>query len=1137
LEAKKLELALDGRVSVAGLGTDMASLEAEGGDGDWQGRLVVRWSPDTPVPELHGDGSLDVENLHVTVNRSSETPVRALIDDVSWHGDFAWRGEFTTEGAVLGTRVEVSDASQTASSWHARAEDFSWRLHAQSESDPQALGVRVQDFDLARVSVSVTNAAAPLDIAAEKLAVDELRSTQSGDVVLGQATADTLTITGVGGAGKGGSISIDVSSLMANGLSGDAAGTLHVAKVRAEALEISDAVRHLRAEEIDFASVGIRVPAWVGAAELSIKSARFDEGRGDIWLSDLQARKLHGDTDGRFGAEGVDVTHAFQSGTAEVSWQASGLKVRGIDGDAHDSASISAVDLRELKVGVDDESWESTGLRTSRLAVTMTGDVDVARLGFDTLERRQPGTGDVRISELDARGFRSHGASRATLDGVTAVSLAVRLPDGADFTTRALEARALTGDSAKGFQAGRFSVAGGEGRDLHGARLSAATLEASGLSATSGNGIAVDKASLERFSRSAPDAATLDVEHLDVLSLILAPGGGLSVARAAIRAARFADSGELAWALSKFDADDFDWDGVSRLSAGEMTLASLTQTHGDTRDWLARMLRATALRLTLPGDVAVATMSAGSIDGGAGSPAWSAASVDIEGFSSSETAGQKADRLTAGAVEVTDHRNGALLTLDSTYADAVEVSVLKELAARHVTVGGLRLASDDPNWPSRLSMAELRVDAPLLHSGGILDLGEVMARNPYLIVAQSADNVWMWPPLPGGGSDAADNSDASSTGGIRVGRFTTRGPGRAVYIDRATEPVVQLALDPVVVAVENLDTSLPGNRSRFRVRGNSSRFAGLALEGDFVKGVHGFDLVIEAHATGLYLPEFNPYVARHEPMMVTSGWGDVHSAITIDNHQLTGRVDVLLSGLRLRRTAGGTKLPPITPLNLTLSAALAVLRDREGNISLNVPLRAQTEDPNYDFIDSFQRDFVRAVQGAGRVAASVSGRALDGTVRLIESTVSVLPGVDTTRYPPIEFPPGADDVTARHLEYMNQLGDRMLRYESLEIALCGRSVSADSERITEKTSTIDKLFAEAGKGVYPSYTPGREGMLALAGVRAETVRRYLRDLRGVPNERLAPCDAQFDAAPGARPRVELEVKSPARRRGLFGLFP
>jgi hypothetical protein len=288
---------------------------------------------------------------------------------------------------------------------------------------------------------------------------------------------------------------------------------------------------------------------------------------------------------------------------------------------------------------------------------------------------------------------------------------------------------------------------------------------------------------------------------------------------------------------------------------------------------------------------------------------------------------------------------------------------------------------------------------------------------------------------------------------------------------------------------------------------------------------------------GADLPVLNPYLARLEAFAVTAGRGDVHSDVTIESDELSGQVNVLLSGLEMESTAGGKVFERIDPASVPIRTALALLRDRQGNISLTIPLQARTEDPKYDFIDSFQKDFTRTVTTAGKVAANLPGKTLDGAVRLLERTVSLLPGVSAERYAPIEFAPGRDDFTARPLAYLDQIGKRMAKYESLELALCGRSVSLDGETASGPSSGIDSLFAEASEGVYGTYAPGRDGLLALAQARADIVRRYLHEVHGVANRQLVACDAEIDPAPDAKARVDLPVKSPAKRKGLFGLFP
>ncbi|MEE9267381.1 MAG: hypothetical protein V3V86_11695, partial [Gammaproteobacteria bacterium] len=750
-EAKSLDVTLDGRVALAGLGVDMAPLQVEHGEASWQGRLVLQWSPDGATPKLRGDGSLDVETLHLAVSHSSRPPVDAVIGDVSWHGDFDWRDGFTSEGAVLGTSVEVTGASSTAPAWRARAEDFSWRLHARTDGDSGEFGVRRQDFDLARFSLSVTSGDAPVEIAAEKLAVDEMRSARSGALVLGRATVDTLTVAESAGASAAGGATYRIGGLAAKGLSGDFSGELHVADIRAESLDYADTERWLRAEEIEFASVGFGAPAWVGVGELNVKSVRADEGQGDIWLSGLKATKIHGDAGGSFGAEAVTVAHVFQNGSHELSWDASRLKFRGIHGDVKDAVRISAIALGEVNIGIEQTSWESSGLTTADLMVTMDGNLNLASLGLAKLERRQPGTGDLRINDLDARGLRVHDG-RAVLDGVTVARLDYELPAGDRFETHTLEARELRGDLSKGLEAGFFSVARGTGRHVSGSHLSAAAFETRGLSVASNGGIAIDKAKLSSFSRTGSDSAVLDLQRLGLLALRWAPGGRLSAAKAALHAARYAHPDGTSWALAELATSKLGWDGEARIDADLATLVSVSQLHGESSDWRAQAVRATGFSLALPDGVEVATLSAQSAGGGDGSPAWTVTSITAEGLRSSNDDGQSVDSLASGAVTVTDEGNGAALTLGRVEIKTVRVSTLKELSAAQLLVDKLRLASDKPDWPSRLTVAELRVGKSLLRFDGAVVLGDVVARSPYLIVAQSKDNAWLWPPLPGGGN-------------------------------------------------------------------------------------------------------------------------------------------------------------------------------------------------------------------------------------------------------------------------------------------------------------------------------------------------------------------------------------------------
>ena len=1138
-ETTELEVILDGRARLAGLGVDIEALKASGGDADWQGRLAIHWSQQLGVPTIRGEGSLDVETLQLASAQASSPPIQATISDISWHGDFDWRNGFRSEGAVLGTKVEVTGASSTASAWRSHAEDFSWRLRTQPDAVSGKFTARMQNIDVARFSMSLSDADAPVDIVVEKLAVDTISNAPSGDVVLGQASVETLAVTRTRGWNAADAATYRVDGLTAKDLRGDFSGKLHGARLSAESLDYSQSARRVRAEEIQLARIDFSVPAGVAIAELGVKSMRADEGKGDVWLSGLKAASVHGDADGSFGADSIEVTQAFQNAGNDLSWEFSRLKLRGLQGRADDTARAAAIYLGEIKVSIAQASWRASGLGSTDVLVSADGNMSVAGFALEELTHHHPSVGEVRIAALDANGLRA-GNARAEADGVKAASVTYSLPDGNVIETHDLAARGLAGGLAGELKAEHFSIARGDGRFAGGGRLNATALVTRGLSVATDGGVAVAHATLERVSHGDAAAATLDLDNLAVTALHWAPGAPLSAGGAVVGAARFSPAEGASWHLAELAARNFSWDGSARIGADSALLASVSQVHGASMDWRAQGLRATKFQWAISGDVQAAMVNAESVHGGPATIAWKVASVSATELRSSADHGQKVDSLETGAIAVTDEGNGAMLSIQRVAIAALGISTLTDVSAEQLRVFDLRLRSDQPDWPSRLVVAELRLTNPLRRFDGMLDLGQVVAWKPYLIVAESKDNDWLWPPLPGVNHEPGDHKGdvgAQSKSGFRMTSFITRGPGRVAFMDRATDPVFHISLDPVVVAMENLDTLLPGNLTRLRARATGTRFSAVRAHGELRKRVAGFDTELKVLANGAYAPILNPYIAQHEAIAITAGRVDARNDIRIEDGELTGQAELLLSGIEVVSTSGAPVLGRFDPASFPLRTALALLRDRQGNISITVPFKARTEDPEFDFVDDFQKDFVSTLTTAGQVAANLPGKTVDRTVRLFENTVSLLPGVSTERYLPVEFAYGADDFTARPLVYLDRLGKHMGERDALELALCGRAVTRDGEAATEKSYGIDALFAEASKGVYPVYEPGRDGLLALAKARADIVRRYLRDIHHIPEGRLAACEAQIDEADGAKPRVDLQVKTPAKSKGLFGLFP
>ena len=1125
-----LDLILDGPVGVNGFALAVAPVDAERGDASWKGQLALQWAPAMPTPNVRGEGSLEVETLHIAVAPAKHGAIHADLSDVSWRGNFDWKGAIVAQGGVVGTRAEIRDASNAQSAWTGRAENFSWRAHAESPEGSGTLGLTMEDINLSRLDASIGVGDAAAEVAVVKIAIDELRTTRSGGLVLGVAGASSVAVTVQGADPR----EIEVNALTARGMSGDADGALHVASVQAESAKYSDghAQRTLRIDGIELASVGLGATGLMGADQIHLTSARVQQPSIDAWVSGVEVERVHADGDGRFGAGRVTIARTFQSPTDGLSWQLSALAVDGIDGNVEDTTRIARVELASLSIGQGDTSWDASSVYAAELAVSSTGDLEAKRLGLDSLERRQTSSGDLRVSKLEAKTLGIEGG-RAALEGATSAAIEFRSPHGVDIATEGVSARGLSGDRSSGVAIERLAVTRGSVHSFDGTRIEGSALAGRTLAVGGAGEVKVASISLAKLSGALPDSMSLDVEGAQMHAFERTAGGALSTRKASIDDARLAQGNGAAWALSRLSTNGLEWRRESGLGIDDANLETLSHTHGNARLLLGKALQARKLELRSPADVSVAGFSAASMEGGSGTAAWKVDSIDAERFERRLGDGNKLDRLATAKVAVSDSHNGARLSLDNARAKDVRVSELEELAAGSVSIDAVRLESEKPDWPPRLALDGLHLEKASLQPGAAIDVEEIVASEPYLVIAQSPDNAWMWPPLPGGG----DAHEAKSRGGtdIRIARFSTRGPARLLYIDNGTEPAFEFTLNPLVVALENLDTRHVGSKSRFRIRGTGGRLADVRVSGALTRRVDAFDLELELDAKGTYLPDFNPYVTRREPIVVSDGWGDVDGKIHVEQHRLSGNVDVLMSGLEIRIKDRVPLLARLDPADFPVRTALALLKDSNGNIRVDVPLSAQTSRAGFDILDTFRDAFAQTVETAGKVAEDLPGKTMDTALSMIEDTVSLLPGVDAEDYSPIAFPPGSNAIPAESLVYLGQLADRFEEHSALALALCGRAVPLDSDALgkDDEASSIAELFDQAGQGVYNVYAADHEGLLSLARSRAGAVRRHLRDLHDVANQRLASCDAKVDTSPEQRPRVEFDIKTPAREGGLL----
>jgi flagellar motor protein MotB len=237
----------------------------------------------------------------------------------------------------------------------------------------------------------------------------------------------------------------------------------------------------------------------------------------------------------------------------------------------------------------------------------------------------------------------------------------------------------------------------------------------------------------------------------------------------------------------------------------------------------------------------------------------------------------------------------------------------------------------------------------------VIDLGDVTLEGFYgnvLLNQEGRLNVMDLVAEPGkaGGSITQDTQTrsterpAAQSGGampdISVHSITLK-DGRATFNDRFVKPNYTAELSSVAGSLSQVSSSRP-QPAKVSVTGRVYRTAPLSISG-MVQPFNKFlSLDLKVSAKGVDLPRFNTYASKYIGYPIKRGKLSLDVEYRIKDRQLQASNKVLLTQLTF---GDKTNSPDATSLPVML--AVSLLRDRHGNIDLDLPISGSLDDPHF----------------------------------------------------------------------------------------------------------------------------------------------------------------------------------------------
>ena len=394
---------------------------------------------------------------------------------------------------------------------------------------------------------------------------------------------------------------------------------------------------------------------------------------------------------------------------------------------------------------------------------------------------------------------------------------------------------------------------------------------------------------------------------------------------------------------------------------------------------------------------------------------------------------------------------------------------------------------------------------------------------------------------------------------MRIGQTVITG-GNVNFTDNFIQPNYHANLTGISGSIGTISSDNP-QVATVELNGKVDDDAPLLISGSMNPLSTPVFLDIKGSANGIELTKLTPYAAKYAGYVIEKGKLSAQASYKIENQQLTAENEV-----RLDQLTFGERVDSPSATKLPVMLAVALLRDNQGRITINLPISGSLADPQFSVSSIIFKVFVNII-----TKAVTSPFALLG---------SMFGGGEELAY--LEFNPGSAVLTPAATEKLDNLAKALKERTSLHLDITGRvDVKSDTEGVRhemlenrlreakwrelgrknrgikaesltltadERHKFLQSLYdaakfnkprnvlglaktlpdAEAEQLLLQSLTVDTDDLRDLAQRRADTVRDYLEDVALVSRERMFLIAPKLNADgikdKGAPNRVDFSLK-------------
>ncbi len=383
--------------------------------------------------------------------------------------------------------------------------------------------------------------------------------------------------------------------------------------------------------------------------------------------------------------------------------------------------------------------------------------------------------------------------------------------------------------------------------------------------------------------------------------------------------------------------------------------------------------------------------------------------------------------------------------------------------------------------------------------------------------------------------------------------------GKIEIIDGSSDFADLSLILPFSAQIKSLNGGASGISSeqkstiKLDLKGNAYDLAPVDISGNISPYLADYQVTI--NFTGMPMPLISSYMVQFAGYKVEKGKMSLGLNYKVTNKQLTASNNILIDQFEL-----GEKVENPNAVSLPLELAVALMKDAEGKIKIDVPISGSLEDPQFSVshivVDALVNSISKVISSPFRALASLIGseedlstigfnageakldklqlNKLDGLAKALKVRPDLKLDIKGASFQEQDWPAVSDDALYDQLKRIkaaeiNKQGVRKVRPEYVVISdqdyrrlmeqlfiekfplMLEKSLLGTTRLMGSSFDTnTDKFYAVAKEKLSAIIQPEPQRLKNLASQRAQAIANYLVQKSGIANDRIFILDTAID---------------------------